>query len=59
VAKKVLKTKNNQCLAENKRYLSVHPQIQQYMSEREIEKLFDKVNALAECDRLIDGVIAV
>lgn len=34
-------------------------QIRQYLSEGEIETLFDPVNALGECDRLIDGVIAV
>jgi 3-carboxy-cis,cis-muconate cycloisomerase len=35
------------------------PQIRQYLSEGEIETLFDPVNALGECDRLIDAVIAV
>jgi 3-carboxy-cis,cis-muconate cycloisomerase len=35
------------------------PQIRQYLSEGEIERLFDPVNALGECDRLIDAVIAV
>ena len=35
------------------------PQIREYLSEAEIEMLFDPVNALGECDRLIDGVIAV
>jgi 3-carboxy-cis,cis-muconate cycloisomerase len=35
------------------------PQIREYLSEAEIETLFDPVNALGECDRLIDGVIAV
>jgi 3-carboxy-cis,cis-muconate cycloisomerase len=35
------------------------PQIREYLSEGEIEMLFDPVNALGECDRLIDGVIAV
>ena len=44
---------------ENNRYLSVHLQIREYLSEEEIETLFDPVNALGECDRLIDGVIAV
>lgn len=35
------------------------PQIRQYLSEGEIETLFDPVNALGECDRLIDAVIPV